>query len=177
VISVSYAPLITERLELRPLAWADAETFWPLLADEALYRWIARAPPASPGDVEARFARISERTAEGRADQWINWTAWRRKDGAAIGLVETTVRPTGDAALAYLFGSAFWGQGYAYEATSTAIAALRDGGVVTIEAPMDTRNAASRAHSAKLGFLQVETRPSDDIIAGAPSVEELWRLG
>jgi hypothetical protein len=29
--------------------------------------------------------------------------------------------------------------------------------------------------AAKLGFRLIETRPSGDIIAGAPSLEEVWR--
>jgi [ribosomal protein S5]-alanine N-acetyltransferase len=168
---------LTERLLLRPVAVSDAGAFWPALGDRALYRWTARPPPDSLADLEARFARISQRSAEGRADQWINWTVWLRDRRTAIGMVETTVPPSGAAALAYLFASAFWGRGFAHEAVRAAIAALGVGGVVTFEATIDTRNAASRALAAKLGFRLIETRPSDDMIAGAPSLEEVWRRG
>lgn len=173
MLTLSAAPLLTERLVLRPLAAADAPAFWPVLRDPALYQWIARAPPASLAEVEARFARIAQRTAPGRDDQWLNWTVWRRE--TALGLVEATARPDHSVLVAYLFASGAWGRGYATEALAAAIAALEQAGAARFEATIDTRNAASRALVARLGFHRAETRASDDIIAGAPSQEEVWR--
>jgi [ribosomal protein S5]-alanine N-acetyltransferase len=175
MIVVSREPFRTERLVLRPAAAADAEAMWPVLGDPALYQWIARKPPASRAEVEDRMTRISQRTAEGRADQWLNWTVWLLESGDAVGIVETTVPPTHVASLGYLFGSAFWGRGYASEAVSAVIALLEAAGMVAFEATIDTRNFASRALASRLGFTLLETRRSEDIIAGAPSIEEVWR--
>jgi RimJ/RimL family protein N-acetyltransferase len=61
-------------------------------------------------------------------------------------VVETTVPPSGAAALAYMFASAFWGRGFAHEAVSAAIATLGVGGVITFEAIIDTRNAPLKRH-------------------------------
>jgi [ribosomal protein S5]-alanine N-acetyltransferase len=175
MIEVSREPFRTERLLLRPAAAADAAALWPVLGNPTLYQWIARKPPDSRADVEDRMARISQRTAEGRADQWLNWTVWLPESGDAIGIVETTVPPTHIASIAYLFGRAFWGHGYASEAVGAVVALLEDAGMVAFEATIDTRNLASRALASRLGFTLIETRPSDDLIAGAPSIEEVWR--
>jgi [ribosomal protein S5]-alanine N-acetyltransferase len=175
MIEVSREPFRTERLLLRPVAAADAAAMWPVLGDPALYQWIARSPPASLAEIEQRFGRISQRTAEGRADQWLNWTAWLPDGLSAVGIVETTVTPTYVASIGYLFGRAFWGRGYASEAVAAVIALLGAAGVVAFEASIDTRNLASRALASRLGFTLIETRPSDDIIGGAPSMEEVWR--
>ena len=174
MIEVSREPFRTERLLLRPAAVTDATAMWPVLGDPALYQWIARRPPASRADVEDRMARISQRTAEGRADQWLNWTVWLPESGNAVGIVETTVPPTHVASIAYLFGRAFRGHGYASEAVGAVIALLEAAGMVAFEATIDARNLASRALALRLGFTLIETRPSDDIIAGAPSIEEVW---
>ncbi|HYD74221.1 MAG TPA: GNAT family N-acetyltransferase [Candidatus Binatia bacterium] len=175
MIEVSREPFRTERLMLRPVAVADAAAIWPVLGDPALYQWIARKPPASSAEIEDRFARISRRTADGRADQWLNWTVWLRESGDAVGIVETTVPPNAPASIAYLFGRAFWGRGYASEALVAVIARLENAGVVAFEATIDTRNVQSRALASRLGFTLVQTRPSEDVIGGAPSMEEIWR--
>lgn len=175
MIELSREPFRTERLLLRPVVVADAAAMWPVLGDAALYQWIARAPPASLAEIERRFERISQRTAEGRDDQWLNWTAWLPDGVSAVGIVETTVPPTHVASIGYLFGQAFWGRGYASEAVAAIMTLLEAAGMVAFEATIDTRNLASRALASRLGFTLIETRPSDDIIGGAPSTEEVWR--
>jgi ribosomal-protein-alanine N-acetyltransferase len=175
MIEVSCEPVRTERLLLRPVDVADAAAMWPMLGDAALYQWIARKPPASRAQIEERFARISERTAESRSDQWLNWTVWLTDGASAVGIVETTVPPTHVASIAYQFGRTFWGRGYASEAVGAVIALLEGAGMVAFKATIDSRNLASRALASRLGFTLIETRPSDDIIGGAPSMEEVWR--
>jgi [ribosomal protein S5]-alanine N-acetyltransferase len=175
MLDVPVTPILTERLELVPVAPAHTYALWPVLSDPALYQWIPRQPPSAPADVEARLRRIAQRTAPGRDDQWINWTVLRRDSGEAIGVVESTVPPSSVVLIAYLFASTIWRQGYATEAMRSAIAALEQAGAAGFEATIDTRNEASRALAAKLGFQLAETRASDDIIAGAPSMEEVWR--
>ncbi len=174
-LAISLEPIVTERLALRPVETAHAEAMWPVLREPALYQWIARAPPAALSDVEARLQRTSVRIAEGRADQWLNWTVWLREQDEAIGIVESTVPPSRVVEIAYMFAPRHWGRGYANEAVRAAMEALATGGAAAFEATIDTRNAASRALAAKLGFRLIETRPSGDIIAGAPSLEEVWR--
>lgn len=175
MLDVPTTPIVTERLELMPVTPTHVYALWPVLSDPALYRWIPRQPPSTPADVEARLRRISQRTAPGRDDQWINWTVLRQDTGEAIGMVETTVPPSNVVLIAYMFGSSIWRQGFATEAMRAAIATLEAAGAAAFEATIDTRNQASRALAAKLGFRLVETRASDDIIADVPSMEEVWR--
>lgn len=175
--AITTRDILTERLVLRTLAAEHADAFWPVLRDPALYRWIARPPPVSLADLKARFDRIAQRTAVDRAGQWVNWTVWTRGTNTALGVIETTVPPSGPALIAYMFASTIWRNGYATEAMRAALAALADAGVVVIEATIDTRNTASRALVAKLGFSHFETRSSDDIIDGAPTEEDVWRCG
>lgn len=175
MLNIPTTPLLTERLELIPVAPNHTYALWPVLSDPALYQWIPREPPATPADVEARLRRTAQRTAPGRDDQWINWTVLRQDTGDAIGVVETTVQPTHKVLIAYLFASNIWRQGYASEAMAAALSAFEHAGATAFEATIDTRNLASRALASKLDFQLIETRASDDIIAGAPSMEEVWR--
>lgn len=175
MLSIPTTPILTERLELIPVTPSHTLALWPVLSDHALYQWIPREPPAAPADVEARLRRVSQRTAPDRADQWINWTVLRQDTGEAIGVVESTVPPSNTVLIAYMFASTVWRQGYASEAMRAALAAFEQAGATNFEATIDTRNEASRALAAKLGFKLIETRASDDIIAGAPSMEEVWR--
>jgi RimJ/RimL family protein N-acetyltransferase len=175
MLELPLTPILTERLELVPVSPSHTYALWPVLSDPALYQWIARQPPASAADVEARLRRVSQRTAEDRDDQWINWTVLRQDTGEAIGVVESTVPPSHTVLIAYMFASNVWRQGYASEAMSAALSAFEHAGATHFEATIDTRNEASRALAVKLGFALNETRTSDDIIAGAPSVEEVWR--
>ena len=175
MLSVSTAPIVTPRLILWPVHPAHAAALWPILSNPALYAWIAREPVRTLSDVERRLARIAQRTAPNRVEQWLNWTVRQRDTGEAIGIVENTVAPSQSVQVAYLFSPPIWRQGYASEAMHAALGAMQNAGALSFEATIDTRNAASRALTSKLGFRLIETRASDDVIAGAPSVEELWR--
>src|SRR5690606_30402422 len=127
------------------------------LSDPRIYEFIAREAP-SLGELAARFARISRRTAPDRADQWLNWIVRRRSDGAPVGMVEATVRPDNVVSIAYMLSSAYWRRGYAAEAVRMMIDLLVAAGARGFEAVIDVRNEASRALVAKLGFRKVETR-------------------
>ena len=175
MLSVSTAPIATPRLILWPVHPTHAAALWPILSNPALHTWIAREPLRTLSDVERRLARIAQRTAPNRVDQWLNWTVWRRDTGEAIGIVENTVAPAQTVQVAYLFSPSIWRQGYASEAMHAVLDAMQNAGATACDATIDTRNAASRALAPKLGFRLIETRASDDIIAGAPSMEELWR--
>lgn len=175
MLSVSSAPIITPRLALWPIHPVHAAALWPTLSDPALFTWIAREPLRTLSEVERRLARIAQPTAPDRQDQWLNWSVWRRDTGEAIGIVENTVTRLSLVQVAYLFAPSIWRQGYAGEAMHAALSTMQQAGAKVFEATIDKRNAASRALASKLGFRLIETRASDDIIDGAPSMEELWR--
>lgn len=161
------AALSTERLILRPIDVAHAGAFWDVLRDPAMYDWIERAPPASPSDVEARFARIAQSIAPGREAQWLNWTVWTRENATAIGIVEATVAPENTVEVAYMFAPSVWGKGFAREAMSAAIAAMSQSGAVSFSATIDTRNVRSKALILRLGFRLSAQNTAEN--------EEIWR--
>jgi len=162
--------LITARLVLRPIRIEHAPAFWEVLRDPAMYEWIERAPPGARSDVEARFARIAriaQSIAQGRAEQWLNWTVWTRDGDEAVGIVEATVQPTNVVQVAYMFAPRVWGQGFAREAMAAALEAMSQSGAVAFEATIDTRNARSLALIKRLGFALSETHETQ--------MEAVWR--
>ena len=167
MLTVSPDPLLTPRLELRRTRVEDAAAMFEALRHEEIYAYIPRAAPATVADVEARFARVMVETAPGRAEQWLNWTVWRREDGAGVGMVEATVDAQRGVSIGYLFDPRVWRRGYAREAVGAMLAHLAECGAAAFEATIDVRNAGSRALVAALGFAHVET-------AG---IDEMWRRG
>jgi [ribosomal protein S5]-alanine N-acetyltransferase len=170
MLALPDAPITTERLTLRPLRLEHAAAMWQVLRDPAIYAWIDRAPPAAPGEVEARFARIAHSVADGREEQWLNWTVWTRADGAPIGIVEATVPPSRVVHIAYMFASRVWGRGFAREAVAAAMDAMTAAGAYVFEAVIDARNTASIALARRLGFRRIGARAGDD-----GSADEIWR--
>ncbi len=170
MLAAAAAPLMTPRLELRRTRVEDATAMLEALRDPAMYAYLPRSPPKSIADVKAHFTRITQETAPGRSEQWLNWTVWRRDDGAAIGMVEATVDAARGVAVAYLFDPRVWRRGYAREATGAMIAHLAAQGARGFEAIIDVRNAASRALVAALGFAHVQTRGIDETWRRRPDV-------
>lgn len=169
MLALPDASITTERLTLRPLRLEHAAAMWEVLRDPAIYAWIDRAPPATPDDVAARFARIAQSLADGRAEQWLNWTVWTRADDAPIGVVEATVPPSNVVHIAYMFASRVWGRGFAREAVAAAMDAMSAAGADAFEAVIDVRNAPSIALARRLGLRRVATRASGD-----GGVDEIW---
>lgn len=175
MLALPRRPLFSDRLVMRPIEASHAAAFWSLLRDPEL-AWIAQKPPRSEADVEARFARIAERTAPGRAEEWLNWTVWTRDEERPLGIVEATVPASNDVLIAYMFGPEARGLGYATEAVAVCLEAMRIAGARSFTATIDIRNAPSLRLVRRLGFRCIERRASEDIVAGAPGEEEVWRL-
>ena len=137
-------------------------------------------PGDPPADV-AELARHYDRTHRGPAaatQRWWNWAVFR-DDAAgprAIGTVECSLDGK-TASLAYLFGPATWGMGYATEACAAALgyllAFVPD---ARVEASIDTRNARSIALVERLGFRCVETLVDADRFKGSASDEYRFAL-
>lgn len=166
MLAASPAPLTAPRLELRRTRVEDAAAMFNALRNPAIYTFIPRAPPRTAEELAARFARVIEETAPGRAEQWLNWTVWLRDTGAPLGMVEATVNAAHSVAVAYLFDPHVWRRGYAREATAAMIAHLSAQGARAFEATIDVRNEASRALAAALGFAYVHTH----------GIDETWRM-
>lgn len=146
--------LRSPRLVLEPQREAHAHAMHEVLRDPAIYAFEG-APPASLDALRERFRRLESRASGDGAEQWLNWVV-RLADGPCIGYVQATV--AGDrAAIAYVFASAHWGQGYAREAVLAMIAELAQAyGVRELTAVLKTANARSRRLLESIAF-----EPSD----------------
>ena len=157
--------LTTARLDLVPLTAADADDLFPVFDDPALGRWTGDTPPADPEVLRRRFAAWEAGPSPDNAEWWLNWTMRRRKDHRAIGHLQSTV--IGDsAAVAWMVGTPFQGQGFATEAALALIEWLGDRqGVAAIEASIHPGNIASQTVARRAGL-----RPTDRLDDG----EVVW---
>lgn len=108
-------PLLTARLMLRRPVAADVPDIVHVAKDWEVARFTANVPhPYSSRDAEGWIARTAEGHAAGTQH---SFACLRREDGALIGVVGLRVRRDENlAALGYMLGLAYWGQGYATEA-------------------------------------------------------------
>jgi ribosomal-protein-alanine N-acetyltransferase len=114
--------ITTADLTLEPQVAAHAEEMFAVLSDPAIYEH-ENEPPPSVEWLGARFARLETRRSGDGKEQWLNWVI-RLPSSELIGYVQATVRPDGEAAIAYILSSAHWGRGLARRAVEAMIAEL-----------------------------------------------------
>lgn len=112
----------TASLTLEPQAAAHAEEMFVVLSDPAIYEY-ENEPPPSLEWLRARFTRLESRRSSDGQEQWLNWVI-RLPTSELIGYVQATVRPGGQAAIAYELSSAHWGLGLARQAVQAMISEL-----------------------------------------------------
>lgn len=143
--------LASDRLILEPLVAAHADAMFAVLSDPAIYAY-ENAPPRAVEWLRERYVRLESRQSGDGSEQWLNWVV-RPRGGAPIGCVQATVYASGRAAIAYEFGSAWWGQGYAREATQAMIDELiACHGVRGLAAVLKSANFRSLRLLERLGF-------------------------
>ena len=158
--------LRTDRLDLLPLAEADAAGMVDVLGDPALYAFIGGQPP-SERELQARFARMVLGHSADGTQLWHNWVVRLRATGAPIGTVQATVeRASPLAEIAWVIGVPWQGQGLATEAAVGLVAWLERIGIAEILAHVHPRHAASGAVAARAGL-----EPTEAIDDG----ERVWR--
>ena len=149
-----FAPLVTERLILRPLVAADAAPLHKLLDDWDVLRSLANvAYPYTAADAEAWIAAAAADLAAGRA--WHLAITGREGDAETlVGVAGLTRAPDGRGArLGYWVGRRFWGHGVATEAAGRlARWALANLDLDRLEATVAEDNPASLAVLRRLGF-------------------------
>jgi RimJ/RimL family protein N-acetyltransferase len=143
--------LSTARLLLEPQIAAHAGRMFTLLQDPAIYRYENEAPPSVEW-LEERFRRLETRRSADGNEQWLNWVV-RLRGSSLIGFVQATLRQDRSAAIAYVFGSAHWGKGYASEAVKAMLAELvAYYGVTSFAAVLKRDNQHSVRLLDRLGF-------------------------
>jgi RimJ/RimL family protein N-acetyltransferase len=141
----------TARLTLEPLTVAHAPAMFSLLRDPALYTYLDFPPPPSLEHLQRVYAQLETRHSPDGSEEWLNWIVLR--NGEVIGFVQATIDADRSANVAYVFGSAHWGSGYAIEAVTAMLAQL-DG--CKFFATVDARNARSIRLLERLGLRHAE---------------------
>ena len=157
--------ITTERLLLEPQVAAHAEEMFALLQDPAIYRYENEAP-RSLELFRERFLRLESRASADGAQTWLNWVV-RLQGAGLIGFTQATISSDGSAAIAYVFGSAYWGRGLAYEAVHAMLRELaKRWNVGLARAVLKRTNLRSVRLLTRLGFDDVpssELAPTDAI--------------
>ena len=147
----------TERLTIEPRTVEHAASLCAALADESVGRWIGGPEVTTVDAMIERIAYVNDADASQWGETWLNWTvvADAEPERPIIGRVEATVhhRTPRTAEVAYLFGPAWSGRGYATEATGWMLDVLRDEhAVAAVYATVDPQNAPSIRLLDRLGF-------------------------
>ncbi len=149
----------TERLTIEALAVRHAAGLFVALDDERVGRFIGGPDVTSVEALVARIERVSAGPGPEWDEQWLNWAVLL--DGVVIGRIEATLRhgvgQPGIAEIAYVFGPAWWGRGFATEATAWMIDHLASAhSVIQCWATVDPSNTASIDLLERLGFATAE---------------------
>jgi len=149
-------PLRGITVSLEPLVAGHADELIVPLADPTLWTYADTPVPDSLEGLRGRYRRLEKRASPDGREWWLNWAV--RAGADAIGFVEATVRANESRiAIAYALGKAWWGRGYATDATRTMLAflAARFPGA-RIEATVDERNVPSLRLLERLAFAVVD---------------------
>ena len=145
----------TPRLTLEPLTVAHAPAMFAVLSDPLIYPYLDDPPPPSLEHLQRVYGQLEQRRSPDGREIWLNWIVVR---DAPIGFVQATIRGE-DADVAYVLGSAHWGQGYAYEAMTAMIEHLAASyGVRRFFATVEEQNERSIRLLERLGFRPTEGR-------------------
>jgi len=162
---LSAPPLILE-----PLIEQHAAILFPLFQDPALYTFVPEDPPQSLELLQARFRTLEGRRSPERDELWLNWVVML--DGNPAGLVQATCRSDRKLFVAYEVFDGFRRRGVAVGAVSLMLSHLSRLHLADLAlAYVDTRNAASIAVLARLGFSRVRKIDGADYFKNAVSDE------
>lgn len=153
--------ITTSQLVLEPLAAAHAEVMFDLLSEPQLYRYLDYPPPPSVEHLRNVYARLEARQSPDGDEIWLNWVvlAFGRQP---VGTVQATVVSPGDAWIAYMLSSQYWGRGYAHMATRAMLAHLAEAyGVGRYLATVEVENLRSVRLLERLAFRPATPNEAD----------------
>ena len=145
--------IATERLTIEPLESRHAGELFRALNDERVSRFLDSPEVTTLEALEHRIAHVTSGPPPSREEVWHNYVVLL--DGRVIGRLEATLHRS-IAEVACVFGPAWWGRGYATEATAWLLSFLRDAGMSEAWATIDPANAASARLLARLGFVPAD---------------------
>lgn len=141
----------TERLTLRSLNEADAETVYALTSKEEVARFM-------------RFPRHTDRSqareliGELTAPNNLAWLIFERESGAAVGVFacrsggEDAGETLREGGLSTFTAPEFWNRGYSSELLSAMLPVLKEAGICVLTAHVVADNLGSRRVLEKNGF-------------------------
>ena len=148
--------LTTERLVLRPLSELDIPAWFARASDRDAASLAGDPVPDSIAAGEEWLARSRRNLASGAR---LQWGIDRREGPQSIGTISLNMgAPGGAAALGFVLGRAFWGQGLATEAAQEILRyAFEVLELRQVEAQAISRNFQSLRILAKLGFVHINS--------------------
>ena len=146
------------------------------MGDPEIYRYEESGPYPDVASLRERY----ERTSRGpgvATDRWWNYAVIVRDGERAIGTVELTLTKRGaHVEIGYSFSPAYWGFGYAFEATSAAIDdAIAVARPQAIDAYVDARNVRSYVLLERLGFRRLGLLLARSLSGGLPADDYHYR--
>ncbi|MGO4725007.1 MULTISPECIES: GNAT family N-acetyltransferase [unclassified Inquilinus] len=177
IAALAETTLAAGELRLESLRPDHAAVLFDGFADPGLYRFIPQEPPADAATLRARCERLAARQSPAGDQAWLNWAIRIGPEGGYAGLVEVTVGSAGAADIAYFVFAGCQGRGIGRRAVAAVVDALAAiPGITAIGASIDTRNAASMALVAALGFERTGFLQDADHFKGATSDEIRFQL-
>lgn len=159
----SESVIIATRLELLPQKESHADAMFSVLSSPELYRHTGGSPPISRQALAGDYRFLEKRRSPDESELWLNWIVHLKDDGP-IGYVQATISDV-RAAIAWVIGARWQGNGYATEAASAMKDWIQDNYAVPIRACVSPNHPASQRVAAKIGL-----RETDELIEG----ERVW---
>ena len=154
---------------------SHAEELFAVLAEPLLYEHLDEGPPPSVAWLRDRFVRSESGLSPDGSEQWLNW-AVRDAARQMVGYVQATIFPPGEAHVAYVFGSAHWGRGLAFDAVGQMLHILATQfGVTTFMLVTERANTRSVRLAHRLGFAPATEERSAR--AGLTPTEQMFQRG
>lgn len=175
---MSQQTLHTALLRMEPIQAHHAQAMFEVFSDPAIYRYLDERAPADVDAVRQRLQRMAVGHSPDGAEQWLNWAVMLLREPdqppQAIGHLQATVLADYRAWVAYVFHSAFWGQGHAAAAVSVLLPHLREAyGVRQFLACVEHDHARSIHLLERFGF---KASPSDPVAKQLGASERLYTL-
>jgi len=158
---------------LEPLEVRHAAAMFELLGDPELHRYTDDEPPPSLAVLAVRYEWLQSRLSPDGREHWLNWVVMPAGEPAPAGYVQATVKPGGDAWVAYVLGRAHWGRGLARGAMQAMLPHLAECyGARRCLASVEAANLRSLHLLDRLGFSLAP--PDDPLTAGLSATERLF---
>jgi RimJ/RimL family protein N-acetyltransferase len=146
------------RVTLEPLTAKHAAMLFPLLNDDAIWRYANRRP-ATLKELTDRYRALETRRSPDGTFLWLNWAVFA-PGTEVVGFVQATVSIHSQTAeIGYAIGRGRWKTGLGSESVGALLTFLFDTlAIRTIVANVDRKNVASLALLRKLAFEVVDDR-------------------